>query len=115
MRIGAVALTLLVTLVGCAPTSSGVLKMGPDTYSVSTSALYAAGGPAGAKAAAYREAGAYCSGMGKEMLVLNEQQSGIATGPGGSDIVFRCLAAGDPELKRPVYRAAPNAVIEDRR
>jgi len=39
----------------------------------------------------------------------------IGTNDANVDVTFRCLAAGDPELKRPNFQQAPNVVIQDQR
>lgn len=102
-------------LAACAQ-SSGVLKMGPDTYSASAAAAPARGGYSEARKLALSDANQYCAQMGKEILVTN---IGTATtnvyGAGSADVTFRCLAKGDPELQRPEYRKSPDTVIEDRR
>jgi hypothetical protein len=98
-----------VILVACAH-SSGVLKMGPDTYSVSASASAIRGGRSGAKNIAVTEANEKCAFEGKEILITNTSYSGETV-----DITFQCLAKDDPALHRPMYHAAPTTVIEDRR
>jgi hypothetical protein len=114
-RLIAAAFAFTITLAGCA-SSSGVLKMGPDTYSITAQASPARGGTAGAKQMALQEANQFCEKMSKEIFVTN---FGSATtndyGAGDSSLTFRCLAKGDPELHRPDYRKAPSTVIEDRR
>lgn len=114
MRI-AVASIACVLFAGCAQ-SSGVLKMGPDTYTVSAAAAPARGGSSEARKIALTEANQHCAQMGKEILVTNV---GTATtniyGAGSAEVTFRCLTKGDPELQRPEYRRPPDAVIEDRR
>lgn len=108
-----IATGVLVT--ACAQ-SSGVLKMGPDTYTVSVHAAPARGGESGARALALTDANERCTREGKEILVTNISSGRSTHLPGGTvDVTFRCLAKGDPDLQRPVYRAAPAAVIEDRR
>ncbi len=110
-----IALSASILLTACAQ-SSGVLKMGPDTYSVSAAAAPARGGYSEARKLALVEANQYCAQVGKEILVTN---IGTATtnvyGAGSADITFRCLSKGDPELQRPDYKKAPDTVIEDRR
>ena len=59
-------------LYGCS-TSSGVLKAGPDTYSINVLANIYPGGVAAAKRAAYEEGQQECAKSGKEFLVVNEQ------------------------------------------
>ena len=110
-----IAFSAAIFLTACAQ-SSGVLKMGPDTYSVSAAAAPARGGYSEARKLALADANQFCAQMGKEILVTNV---GTATtnvyGAGSADITFRCLSKGDPELQRPEYRKAPDTVIEDRR
>jgi len=100
---------------GCAQ-SSGVLKMGPDTYSISAAAAPARGGPSEARKIALTGANQHCANLGREILVTNV---GTATtniyGAGTAEVTFRCLAKGDPELQRPQYRRSPDAIIEDTR
>ena len=96
--------------------STGVMKMGPDTYTVSVAAAPARGGAVGAKQVALTEAGQYCAAMGKEILVTNtSSQRTTNLGAGNFDLTFRCLAKGDPDLQRPDYATPPTTVIEDRR
>jgi hypothetical protein len=96
--------------------SSGILKMGPDTYTISASAAPARGGSSEARKIALSEANQHCAQMGREILVTNV---GTATtniyGAGTAEVTFRCLVKGDPELQRPEYRRPPDTVIEDRR
>lgn len=90
--------------------------MGPDTYTISVHAAPARGGEAGARNLALTEANERCSTEGREIMVTNIASGRSSHLPGGTvDVTFRCLAKGDPDLQRPVYRAAPAAVIEDRR
>jgi hypothetical protein len=53
--------------------------------------------------------------MGKQVLVTNIQTTPGYPGAGSADVVFRCLASGDPALQRPDYRPAPSVVIQDQR
>ncbi len=100
------------SLVGCGlkTYSSGVLPMGPDTFSVSADDLNAST----AKRAALSEAQSHCKAMGKEILVTNTKTS---RGEARTlyDVTFRCLSTGDPELARPTYETPPDVRIEDRR
>lgn len=110
-----VALVILATQAGCAK-SSGVLKMGPDTYSVSVHAAPARGGESGARKIALTEANAKCVAEGKEILVTSVSSGRSSHFPGGTvEVTFQCLSKGDPDLQRPRYRAVPTTVIEDRR
>ena len=107
----------VIILAGCIPTqSSGVLKLGPDTYTTSAAAVPERGGSIEARKVALTEANEYCAQLGKEILVAN---IGTATanqyGRGQAEITFRCLAKGDPQLQRPEFRKTPDVTIEDRR
>jgi hypothetical protein len=99
MKVRSASLILVVTLEvsGCAM-SSGVLKMGPDTYSVNAMAAPARGGVTGAKTIVYREANAECAKQGREILVVNESTGVTFPANGRVDLTFRCLAHGDPAL-----------------
>jgi hypothetical protein len=61
-------------LAGCA-SHSGVVPMGPDTYFVSRQAATGFTGMGTLKAEAYAEAGAYCSGRGKAVKVIHEEDA----------------------------------------
>ena len=105
--LGGVIIVLIVA--GCATKSSGVLQLGPDTYSVIVEVNHSTA-PLDARKAALSEAKVFCVGVGKELLVTNTRRPSSDV-----EVVFRCLNKGDPELVRPVYRDAPDTVIEDRR
>ena len=107
-------LPLVLLLSACAQ-SSGALKMGPDTYSLSVHAAPVRGGEPGARNLALSEANTKCESEGKEILVTNIASGRSTHLPGGTvEVTFRCLAKGDPDLQRPTYRTAPTSVIEDR-
>jgi hypothetical protein len=88
------------------------MKVGPDTYAIST--RVALGGPASAKGEALQEANAYCSSQGNEILLQHEHsyECALHGGCGEAEIVFYCLIPGDPQLRRPALRAEPNEGIE---
>ncbi len=100
----AIACVACVLVAGCAH-SSGVLKLGPDTYTVSAAASAARGGWASAQKTALTTANDHCAQMGKEILVTNVDAARTNVyGGGSSAVTFRCLDKGDPELQRPEYR-----------
>ena len=106
---------VLAALTACASTT-GIVPVGPDTYTVSASATAERGGTMGARILAIQQAGRYCTSIGRELLVTNITTKTINRfGEGFSDVIFRCLPQGDPDLRRPDLRAPPNVVIEDRR
>lgn len=105
---------VVLALGGCAQ-SSGVLKMGPDTYTVSIHASPARGGQSGAKKLAYTEAAEHCAKMGREILVTNTYSGESGHLPGGAvDVNFQCLTPGDRDLRRPSYASEPAIVIQKR-
>lgn len=107
-------LVISLFLTSCAQ-SSGVLKMGPDTYTVSIHAAPARGGIPGAKKLALTEANNHCTTLNKEIFVTNINSYPSSHFPGGTaDITFRCLSSSDSALHRPVYQKAPDLVIENR-
>lgn len=105
--LGAVVLAMLA---GCA--DSGPMKVGPDTYTISTRVPF--GGPASAKGQALKEANAFCESQGREILLDHMQASECALhgGCGEAEIYFFCLTAGDPQLKRQKYSPDPTQKIE---
>jgi len=106
---------VLAALTACA-SSTEIVPVGPDTYTVSASAMSERGGAAGARIRAIQEAGRYCTNIGRELLVTNiTTRTSNLFGDGSSDVIFRCLPQGDPDLRRPDVRPPPNVVIEDRR
>ena len=103
------AAALMVSACGLKTYSSGVLPMGPDTFSVSADDLNAST----AKQAALSQAQTHCASLGKEILVTNTKVSRETRNI--YDVTFRCLSKGDPELTRPTYSKEPDVVIEDKR
>ena len=115
MRKMLVSLSTLSLLSACAQ-SSGVLKLGPDTYTVSVHAAPARGGESGARNLALTEANEHCQSQSREILVTNLNSGRSTHFPGCTvEVTFRCLEKGDPELQRPTFRRAPDITIEDRR
>ncbi|MGF6647113.1 hypothetical protein P3T17_005267 [Paraburkholderia sp. GAS82] len=106
----AVLCVATLVLAGC--TDTGPIKIGPDTYTIST--RVALGGPASAKGEALQEANTFCSSKGREILLNHVQSSECAFhgGCGEAEIIFYCLAADDPQLKRPQFNADPTQKIE---
>jgi len=77
--------------------------MGPDTFTISTSASPGKGGVPAAKRIAYEEAGAECSRRGNFEVYGIKEQSASPTWTEGMakvDLTFKCLPKDDPEFKR---------------
>jgi hypothetical protein len=102
-KIFALALIAL-GLPGCS-TSTGILPMGSDTYTVHISRLT----QVDSQAQATQEANDYCRNLGRQFLPINY------SGWNEFSLTFRCLPRNDPELVRPIYGSVPNVVIENRR
>ena len=89
-----IVLLLMIGLVGC-EISSGVLKMGPDSYAISiqndaflsTVMLHRS---------AVNKANDHCSQMKKEMMTTS-----TSSGSFYYKINFMCLHKDDPDLRRP--------------
>jgi len=104
---------LLVMAVSACSSTGSVLTLGPDTYRVSASQHNLTGGAPAAEERALQTAQAYCTNMGKQVLVTNTS-SDFDRPLYTFSANFRCLAQGDADLQRPTYRSAPNLVIESR-
>jgi len=104
-KITASFLFISILSLGACIQSSGALKIGPDTYSVSVHAAPVQGGIVGAKRVALKEANAHCSSLSKEIMISNTGLSRSTHLRGGTaDITFLCLDKNDPQLKRPEYK-----------
>lgn len=104
MRISFVVAALL--LGACAGKPYPVHSYGPDTYVVFVDSRSAAK----ASRAAIDRANEYCSANG--LYLMPDQEQPVHR---GVRLTFRCLAKGDPDLRRPQMRPPPDTVIEDRR
>lgn len=101
----------LALLVACSQ-SSGVFKLGPDTYITSAAASPSAGASQ-AQRLALSEANEYCANMGKTVMVMKSSDVINVYGGGSSKITFRCLAK-DPGLKSPGVTKTVDLTFEDR-
>lgn len=92
------ALILALALAGC--TNTGAMKIGPDSYMLSTRVPF--GGPSSASGEALQTAGIYCAGMQREMLLdhISSYECALHGGCGEAQIMFFCLNSNDPQLHR---------------
>lgn len=68
------------------------------------------------KAAAFKEATQYCSGLGKQLQILHTQQRDMSFGVNANaELQFMCLDAADSELMRPRLKKEADQVIEVRK
>lgn len=111
----AFTMATILILAACA-NSSGVVKIGPDTFTISTSASPGKGGVPAAKRIAYQEAGEECSRRGLEVFTLSEKTSSPTwtEGMAGMELNFRCLRSDDPEFQRQRLLSPPDKIIENR-
>lgn len=82
---------VVVVLAGCA-SSSGVLRSGPDVFTVTATASPGAGGETAAKKSAYNDAAAECSKSDKAVSVVSEKVAAPTwtNGMHSIDLTFRC-------------------------
>ena len=99
---------LVLLLFGCRVYSSGVLKMGPDTYTLNIEAKNVRE----ARRIAYEQGTQECAKSNREFLVKHWSQK---ENQGIFDLIFRCLPPGDPELAvRPNYEKEADIVIQNK-
>lgn len=97
---------------GCS-TSSGVLKLGPDTFTVHAEAKDVAGGEAESRRMVLSEAAKYCADRNLNLMVTSIKSGRVYPPPGGrAEATFRCLAEGDKDLRRPVYEEGADTIIK---
>lgn len=111
-----VSLAAIDLLTACS-NSSGVVKIGQDTYTISTAASPGRGGVPAAKKIAYEEAAAECTRLGNlELLMLSEKTSSPSwtEGMANMELYFRCLKPNDPEFQRQQIQQAPDKILEIR-
>lgn len=97
-------LVLLSPLLIADCTDTGPIKIGPDSYTISTRVPFS--GPAGAKGEALKEAATFCDSKTREMLLdrIDSSECALHGGCGEAEIYFYCLTLDDPQLKRPHMR-----------
>ncbi len=91
MRNYVIAASALMLLGGCSTTSK-VMEVGPDTYSVSSMAAPVRGGTGAARSNALGQANDHCRSLGKYIQVVDTSQETLNSyGAGAADVVFRCV------------------------
>jgi hypothetical protein len=104
------SLMCLALLCACAQ-SSGVMKLGPNTYSIVTTDEL--GGTIASKRAGLEEGAAFCAGIGQEMAVM-QSQSDVRTDFVGDpvahhDLTFSCVRVGSSSQR--IVGGSPDALI----
>jgi hypothetical protein len=89
----------LISVAACA--DSGPVKIGQDTYAISTRVAFTGAGAA--KNQALTEAGTYCTSLHKEMMLVKETMNEcmLHGGCGEAEVHFMCLDPSDPRYLRP--------------
>lgn len=102
--------TTLFILNGCGlkTYTSGIMKMGPDTYTVSANDLNLAI----AQSAAMDLANKHCEQLNKEILVTNRIVTNSVRQ--NYEVTFMCLSKLDAELQRPKYENKPDIIIQNK-
>ena len=103
-----------VSLVGCINSSTGVVPMGQNTYTIAGSSSGTIG-TGEVKARLLREASAWCSKQGLVMVVMDARGADGVVGhnAANSEITFKALPPAQAQQAGPVYRP-PNQIIETR-
>ena len=82
--------------------SSSVVPMGRGIYVVADTGAWSWSSGAVIKAGLYQKADSFCRADGKELMpVGSAQNDGNFSTFAHAELQFRCLAAGDPELRKP--------------
>jgi hypothetical protein len=113
----AASIALAAALAACASTS-GVLQIGKDTFTLRKEQGHGFSGSGPLKAEAYREATSHCKAMGREMMVTRTSENRPPFVLGNYPFVeldFLCLDANDPEYQRNRMRKDADTVIELRK
>jgi hypothetical protein len=99
---------------GTCQSMSDPVSMGKDTYMISASARGGFSSNGELLAQTVQKAGEFCQAQGLKVQVMNTQATGVrGWTPQDNQVVFRCLADDDAGYTRPVYRPAPQIVIEN--
>lgn len=108
------AIITSVLLGGCLSTSQ-VLEIGRDTYSVSATGD-GFRDAASTRQSAFEAGSNKCAALGKRFMLMNESTARTRMGIDTTvNVTFRCLSENDPEYARPYIQKAPDVVIEDQR
>ena len=100
---------LFLFLVSCT-TISEIVPVGKDTYMLTASDKWSG---AELKAELFKMANVYCLNQNKELMpVRSSSTPNTVQSRASAEVVFRCLLAGDPELKRPDFKESTESLGE---
>lgn len=115
LRFFTVLLGLVLTTSAWAAKAPSVEQTGPDTYTITKTARTGFDRDVDAmKDAVLAQAKAFCSEKGKEIKVLSltgDKPRWMFTGYTKATIVFKALAADDPELHAPLPTTLPDGTV----
>lgn len=111
-----IAILFINLLTGCATTSSDVIQIGKNTYTLSVGHTGLGSGltsHAELRTEGIKKAAAYCNSKNQELHLDSTQSNGVA-GWGSIDdtINFMCFATDDPKNSEVQLRPNPNTVIK---
>jgi hypothetical protein len=108
-----VILSISLLVVGCVSTSN-VLELGRDTYTVSATAD-GFRDAASARQSAFKAGAEKCNSLSKKFLLTNENVANTRMGIDTTvTLYFRCLDERDSEYVRPHLQKAPDLLIESK-
>lgn len=110
-----VILTELLAALGCAGCGASTpVMVGKDTYMLHNTDTWSWSSGDGLASDLFQGAGAFCARQNRTVMPMNvSTKDGGFSNFGHASLVFRCLADGDPELRRPNLRPVPNVRIEN--
>jgi len=94
-----ILVTFAVLIAGCV--TSPVVSVGPDSYSLTARQCDIC---SSAEGKSITTASQYCEGIGKHLVIRNQNNSSDWHGATHSTIFFSCLNSNDPEYTRPNMR-----------
>jgi hypothetical protein len=109
MKLEIFVVALPLGLAGCAA-NSGIAPLGADTFVVSRQAATGFSGSGNLKGEALTEAGQYCAGQNKSLLVTNTKEAAPPYVMGNfpkAEVEFMCLSPGDPRLSPAPVQTRP--------
>jgi len=93
-------------LAGCA--ASDPVSVGPDTYLVANTGAWSWSSGAVMESDLFRQANQFCKTEGKHLMPVNAASTDASfTRFAHAQLLFRCLIAGNPELRPPNLEGAP--------
>lgn len=109
---------LIAGLLSACTSSSGVLQLAPNTYTISAGVAgtgSVSGNDTQAKREALVQANQHCNNQGKQIIVENTKMSSTYAGS-TSELIFKCLTDAEANIQSNTkYRKEADVVIENRK